>query len=328
MVVRWFPPSLDYPERPPSRPDESFGAEPEDMTALDVWQVLLDYSRQKELAEGIGAEDEEEEEEEGEPEHMDVFTSDQHNANMSELMDVFISFVLDIVELCVCILREREDELLPMVHGCWPVLLHRLTDDDPLAVLRGFQVLCTLGEACGDFLRNRVSKEVLPRLGSSLTRQAPVSARAGLVYTHTLAYKLQLAVLQGLGALCLRLQLGEADLDAVCDACLPYLSCRQPINLQEACLSVFRHLIQVDPDAFWLTLSQLHCPSPYAPPHPHLQPLQLGRTGLTRDQYTHNLDRLLRDAFGSLVPRPRVSWVMDDQSDEAKCGHMVCRSVR
>ncbi|KAJ3586878.1 hypothetical protein NHX12_013270 [Muraenolepis orangiensis] len=68
--------------------------------------------------------------------------------------------------------------------------------------------------------------------------------------------------------------------------------------------SVFRHLIQVDPDAFWLTLSQLHCPSPYAPPHPHLQPLQLGRTGLTRDQYTHNLDRLLRDAFGSLVPRP------------------------
>ncbi|KAJ3585998.1 hypothetical protein NHX12_012400 [Muraenolepis orangiensis] len=261
MVVRWFPPSLDYPERPPSRRDESFGAEPEDMTALDVWQVLLDYSRQKELAEGIGAEDEEEEEEEGEPEHMDVFTSDQHNANMSEhmdvftsdqhnanmsehmdvftsdqhnanmsehmdvftsdqhnanmsehmdvftsdqhnanmseLMDVFISFVLDIVELCVCILREREDELLPMVHDCWPVLLRRLTDDDPLAVLRGFQVLCTLGEACGDFLRSRVSKEVLP------------ADPAGP---------------------------GEADLDAVCDACLPYLSCRQPINLHEACL--------------------------------------------------------------------------------------------
>ncbi|KAJ3586884.1 hypothetical protein NHX12_013276 [Muraenolepis orangiensis] len=292
-LVRWFPPSLDNPERPPSGRGESSGAEPEDMTALDVRQFLLDYSRQKELAEVAPAEEEEEEEEEGPdlkkelPAHI-IITKE----------------VLDIVELCVCILREREDELLPMVHNCWPALLRRLTDDDPLAVLRGFQVLCTLGEACGDFLRSRVSKEVLPRLGSSLTRQAPVSARAGLVYTHTLAYKLQLAVLQGLGALCLRLQLGEADLDAVCDACLPYLSCRQPINLQEACLSVFRHLIQVDPDAFWLTLSQLHCPSPYAPPHPHLQPLQLGRTGLTRDQYTHNLDRLLRDAFGSLVPRP------------------------
>lgn len=29
---------------------------------------------------------------------------------------------------------------------------------------------------------------------------------------------------------------GETDLDAVSEACLPYLSCRQPIRLQEACL--------------------------------------------------------------------------------------------
>ena len=32
------------------------------MTALDVRQFLLDHSRQKELAQGIGAEEEEEEE--------------------------------------------------------------------------------------------------------------------------------------------------------------------------------------------------------------------------------------------------------------------------
>jgi len=76
------------------------------------------------------------------------------------------------------------------------------------------QVLCALGEACGDFLRSRVSKEVLPRLSSSLARQAPASARAGPVYSHTLAYKLQLAVLQGLGALCQRLRLGRT-------ACVP-----------------------------------------------------------------------------------------------------------
>lgn len=71
------------------------------------------------------------------------------------------------------------------------------------------QVLCTLGETCGDFLRRRVSKEVLPKLSSSLALQAPISARAGPVYTHTLAYKLQLAVLQGLGSLCQRLDLSK-----------------------------------------------------------------------------------------------------------------------
>ncbi|CAL8236031.1 unnamed protein product [Boreogadus saida] len=321
-LVRWFPPSADPLGAPASgRERGGPGPRPEDMTAPDIRRFLLDHSRQRELAQGIGAEEEEEEEEEQPvapeeaeeeegpdvkkelPAHI-VITKEVMQRCTHLLSDPSLRIrlkALDILELCVCVLREAEDELLPMVHRCWPALLRRLTDDDPLAVLRGFKVLCTLGEACGDFLRGRVSKEVLPRLGASLARQAPVSARAGPVYAHTLAYKLQLAVLQGLGSLCLRLDLGEADLDAVCDACLPYLSCRQPISLQEACLSVFRHLIQADPDAFWLTLSQLHAALPHAPPPPHLQPLPPGGAGAAppRDQYTHNLDQLLRDAFGA-----------------------------
>lgn len=48
--------------------------------------------------------------------------------------------VLDIVELCVSVLSEMENELLPMVHRCWPALLQRLTNDDPLAIPRAFRV--------------------------------------------------------------------------------------------------------------------------------------------------------------------------------------------
>lgn len=44
------------------------------------------------------------------------------------------------LELCVCVLSEKENELLPMAHRCWPALLQRLTADDPLAVLRAFRV--------------------------------------------------------------------------------------------------------------------------------------------------------------------------------------------
>lgn len=71
------------------------------------------------------------------------------------------------------------------------------------------QVLRTLGGKCGDFLRSRFCKDVLPKLAGSLVTQASVSARAGPVYSHTLAFKLQLAVLQGLGPLCERLDLGR-----------------------------------------------------------------------------------------------------------------------
>ncbi|KAG7251970.1 hypothetical protein CRUP_002767, partial [Coryphaenoides rupestris] len=298
---------LGNPGGPPSGRDESSGADLADMTALDVRQFLLDYSRQKELAEGIGAEEEEEEEgeepvapppaeEEEEEEGVDVKKELPAHVVIAKqvmqrcthlLSDPSLSIrlkVLDIVPLCVCVLREKEDELLPMVHGCWPALLRRLTDDDPRAVLRAFQ---TGG-------RERHWR----RAADEVERCYWVG-----VYSHTLAYKLQLAVLQGLGALCQRLRLGEADLDAVCDACIPYLSCRQPIKLQEACLSVFHHLIQVDPDAFWLTLSQLHSPVTYSPPpHPLLQPFRVGSAAHhgPRDQYTHNLERLLRDEFGAV----------------------------
>ncbi|XP_023193679.1 TELO2-interacting protein 1 homolog isoform X2 [Xiphophorus maculatus] len=313
-LASWFPPSCCRTSKPPS---SRISAELED---FDICQFLLDYQKQKELAEGIGIEADETEDLEVPPPaeceetvdgpdmkaqlppHLNI-AKDVMERCVHLLSDPSLRLrlkVLDVLELCVYVLSEREDELLPMAHRCWPALLQRLTADDPLAVLRAFRVLCMLGETCGDFLRRRVSKEVLPKLSSSLARQAPVSAKAGPVYTHTLAYKLQLAVLQGLGSLCQRLDLGEADLDVVSEACLPYLSCRQPIRLQEACLSVFRHLMQLDPDSFWFTLNQIHCPSSYmSPPHPDLRPLQLGGTGRPRDEYSDNVLKLLREEFAS-----------------------------
>ncbi|KAJ7332271.1 hypothetical protein JRQ81_014451 [Phrynocephalus forsythii] len=201
--------------------------------------------------------------------------------------------VLDTLELCVLVLSPHENVLLPLAHRAWPPLVSRLTNDDPLAVLRAFQVLCTLGAHSGDFLRRRFSKEVLPKLAGSLASQVPVSARAGPVYSHTLAFKLQLAVLQGLGPLCQTLDLGENDLSHVLEAGLPYLSARQPGKLQDAACSLFLHLMQMDPDAVWLFLSSVWCPHPYEPPHPTLAPVKLGGMGKKRNEFTDNVQHLL-----------------------------------
>nr|XP_042698508.1 TELO2-interacting protein 1 homolog [Chrysemys picta bellii]XP_042698509.1 TELO2-interacting protein 1 homolog [Chrysemys picta bellii]XP_042698510.1 TELO2-interacting protein 1 homolog [Chrysemys picta bellii] len=201
--------------------------------------------------------------------------------------------VLDVLEFCVIVLHLHESHLLPMAHRAWPALVTRLINDDPLVVLRAFKVLCTLAEKCGDFLRRRFSKDVLPKLAGSLVTQAPVSASAGPMYSHTLAFKLQLAVLQGLGSLCEKLDLGESDLNKVADACLIYLSAKQPVKLQEAARSVFLHLMCVDPDATWLLLNQICCLLPYEPPHPSLQPVKLGGMGRQRTEFTDNVLGLL-----------------------------------
>ncbi|XP_067410048.1 TELO2-interacting protein 1 homolog isoform X2 [Emydura macquarii macquarii] len=218
----------------------------------EVEQFFLDYIKQKQIAEGnLPAEEEEEvhppppEPEmsntgaEGEtplPAHAQI-AKDVLERCIHLLSDKSLRVrlkVLDVLELCVTVLHLHENHLLPMAHRAWPALVTRLINDDPLAVLRAFKVLCTLAEVCGDFLRQRFSRDVLPKLAGSLVTQAPVSARAGPVYSHTLAFKLQLAVLQGLGSLCEKLDMGESDLNKVADACLIYLSAKQPVKLQEA----------------------------------------------------------------------------------------------
>uniref|UniRef100_A0A672TXI1 TELO2-interacting protein 1 homolog n=1 Tax=Strigops habroptila TaxID=2489341 RepID=A0A672TXI1_STRHB len=201
--------------------------------------------------------------------------------------------VLDVLELCVMVLHPHGNHLLPMAHRAWPALVTRLIGDDPLAVLRAFKVLCTLAQKCGDFLRQRFSRDVLPKLTSSLLSQAPASARAGPVYNHTLAFKLQLAVLQGLGSLCEKLDMGESDLNKVADACLIYLSAKQPRKLQEAAQSVFLHLMAVDPDRTWLLLTETCCPHGYEPPHVSLRPVKLGGMGRQRHELTDNVLLLL-----------------------------------
>uniref|UniRef100_A0A7M4FVU0 TELO2-interacting protein 1 homolog n=1 Tax=Crocodylus porosus TaxID=8502 RepID=A0A7M4FVU0_CROPO len=210
--------------------------------------------------------------------------------------------VLDVLELGVTVLHPHDNHLLPMAHRAWPALVTRLINDDPLAVLRAFKVLCTLAEKCGDFLRQRFSKDVLPKLAGSLSSQAPVSARAGPVYSHTLAFKLQLAVLQGLGPLCEKLDMGEGDLNRVAGTCLVYLSARQPMKLQEAARSVFLHLMHVDPDATWLLLNGVCCPHRYPPPHASLRPVQLSGMGRPRGELTDNVLHLL----GELEQRERA----------------------
>ncbi|KAF0874318.1 TELO2-interacting protein 1 homolog isoform X1 [Crocuta crocuta] len=282
-------------------------------TAEDLEQFLLSYLREKDVADGNVSDFDNEEEEQSDPPKVDEgdtgpdvepplpvqvqIATDVMERCIHLLSDKSLKIrlkVLDVLDLCVVVLQSHKNQLLPLVHRAWPPLVHRLTNDDPLAVLRAFKVLGTLGGKCGDFLRSRFCKDVLPKLAGSLVSQAPVSARAGPIYSHTLAFKLQLAVLQGLGPLCESLDLGEGDLNKVADACLIYLSAKQPVKLQEAARSVFLHLMKVDPDSTWFLLNELYCPEPFTPPHPRLHPVQLQGTAGQGNPYAANVLRLLQ----------------------------------
>ncbi|XP_073462640.1 TELO2-interacting protein 1 homolog [Aquarana catesbeiana] len=197
---------------------------------------------------------------------------------------------LDTLRLSLLLIHSQEDVLLPLAHKIWPCLVKRLLQEEPLVLLRAFQVLVSLASSCKDFLRQRVCKDALPAFLMSLRSQALVSCHAGPVYIHTLGFKLQTAVLEGLGTLCVDLALGDSDLLEVIDSCMLYLSARQPKKLQEAAIQTFLSLSQLDPDIVWLYLCEWQ--SPPETPHPSLVPLPW--KGKPQDEYTPNVHLLLQ----------------------------------
>nr|XP_014351079.1 PREDICTED: TELO2-interacting protein 1 homolog isoform X2 [Latimeria chalumnae] len=234
-------------------------------TLEEIKCFFLDYHKQKQVAEGNVEDTDFQDAEPCPPSDPEI---SEARPDIKKVLPVHIQIAKNVMERCIHLLSDKSLKL-------------RL------------KLLCTLGEKCGDFLRRRVSKDVLPKLVNSLLSQAPVSAKAGPIYSHTIAYKLQLAVLQGLGALCEKLEMAERDLNLVVNACLPYLSCKQPSKLQEASCSVFLHLIQVDPDVVWLVLNELYCPHSYEPPHTSLQSVKLTGMGKRRNEFTDNVLQLL-----------------------------------
>ncbi|NXJ16596.1 TTI1 protein, partial [Odontophorus gujanensis] len=231
-LVQWFGPSCseEHQQRQAEeRHSSTLSQMQQEITSQEVEQFFLNYIKQKQIAEGNLSELDDEEADEvppiAKPEPSSSDTEGEtplpsHAQLAKDVMERCIHLlsdrnlrvrlkVLDVLELCVTVLHPHGNHLLPMAHRAWPALVTRLISDDPLAVLRAFKVLCTLAQKCGDFLRQRFSKDVLPKLTSSLHNQAAASARAGPVYNHTLAFKLQLAVLQGLGSLCEKLDMGE-----------------------------------------------------------------------------------------------------------------------
>jgi hypothetical protein len=111
-----------------------------------------------------------------------------------------------------------------------------------VVIIKAIDVITTMAECSGDFMRRRVIKDVLPRLLAILEKQAEVSLKAGPVYTHSQAFKLQLASLEGLGRLCKQLDVSELDLDAVARVCALYLSCRQRLALQQVTRTIYNTL--------------------------------------------------------------------------------------
>ena len=168
--------------------------------------------------------------------------------------------VIDIVAEGIECLRAEKNVFLPLVHKLWNPLTSRCRDPELQIVAKAFGVISFMGEHCGSFIRRRFTKDVLPNITAFLKQNSELHINSSTILSHTTLFKLQVAVLRGLGPLLLGAAPNYKDIYTICCACQSYLSSSQPVELQNAALALFEALIKIDPDSTWLFLSDIWTP--------------------------------------------------------------------
>lgn len=67
---------------------------------------------------------------------------------------------IETISIGLNIIKDNEDQLLPMVHLIWQPLAERVKDNDPIILRRCFSLLVTLSKLSKDFIYQRTTKYV------------------------------------------------------------------------------------------------------------------------------------------------------------------------
>ncbi|XP_054166675.1 TELO2-interacting protein 1 homolog [Oppia nitens] len=168
--------------------------------------------------------------------------------------------VLEIINECLICLKPFEDHLLPMSHKLWAPLVQRFTEKDIIVVKRSFTCLQIMSQTCGDFIRVRTIKEVMPKILTFLRTQLPISFKKdkASAYRFTVAYSLQIDVLSGIASIAKNLDLRDKDLWPLIVEIIPYLNTYQPLPLQESAISALITIADLDIGSVYYYLKMIY----------------------------------------------------------------------
>ncbi|XP_052739761.1 TELO2-interacting protein 1 homolog isoform X2 [Bicyclus anynana] len=166
---------------------------------------------------------------------------------------------LQILALGLPLLKEYEDELLPLVHLCWAPLVAKFSAPEVLVLKSAFELFVVLATLAKDFLRSRAVKDVLQPMYKFLWSMAAESQLKdnGSAYRLSHMYSLQVSVLGALPALVVDLGLQDEQLTEAMRAAQDYLSAKQPKPLQMLAVKFFQGVMSYNYGAAWYHLRAL-----------------------------------------------------------------------
>ncbi|KAJ2947616.1 hypothetical protein O0L34_g17417 [Tuta absoluta] len=278
-IQKWFPPETHV--SPDEKPNEN----------IDIFKDVLEFIKNEEEVERLMNTEEFEQEsgktveemyredmkqkEEDILDYDDTVTTEkpplpQHIRVTVTIIKRCINFVtsprplesllaLQLLNTGLPILRQYEDELLPLVHQSWSPLVAKFEAPEPVVLRRALDLLVTMADLSKDFIRSRTVKEVLPHMYKYLQKSALDSylKDAGSAYRNSHAYRLQEAILTALPKLVADLVLEDEKLTEAMACASLYLTNKQPKPLQALAVSCFKTLLEYDYGATWHYLRKL-----------------------------------------------------------------------
>jgi len=160
---------------------------------------------------------------------------------------------LDVTKYGILALQEREDDLLPLLHKLWPVIINQLKAKDQIIILKTLDVVCIMIQHSGDFLRKRISTDFLVYAIGFLKSNYKTITRDKSMYTqlHKVIYKL----IQFLGDIIPVLKIEKELFCKVSSVCLMYIDSRLHDIIQQVAVTTLKKLHSYDSNILWLLLT-------------------------------------------------------------------------
>lgn len=155
----------------------------------------------------------------------------------------------------VPLLRDYEDELLPLVHLLWHPLVEKFRQKDSVVLNRCFSLLHILALHAKEFILKRSLNDVIPQLKQFLKAASNHSSMETL-RASTQEYKLQLKLLHDLAPVIRSLQIEGKHLHDLLNIVVLYLSQAQPKELQELAVQFYENLVTYNGPFVYVTLLQ------------------------------------------------------------------------
>ncbi|KAJ8672797.1 hypothetical protein QAD02_004057 [Eretmocerus hayati] len=203
---------------------------------------------------------------------IDAFTGELGQDEENKKPPYFVSMIREIMKRCLhylpsqdftesslsmqtlkkgaLILKQWENELLPVIHELWHPLVHRFQSPNPLVINHAWQLLCCIAKVSQDFIRARTLKQILPCLSSFLKRSLIESYKKdpASTYKYTQLFKLQREILTQMGSLVRDLKIHEKDTWDILEITEPYLDSMQHSQLQESCVNMYKEISDYNVD--------------------------------------------------------------------------------